>query len=97
MEHLNDTIVKDLLIPVLLLLLKLLLASSCARAAATCARFAGTLRLPTYIHERKHIVMMNTDDDIDCRVHVNSRLAVLLTRSDGVDVVGVSLMSMAIA
>jgi hypothetical protein len=32
--------------------------------------------------------MVNTDDDSDCRVHVNSRPAALLTRSDGVDIVG---------
>jgi hypothetical protein len=33
--------------------------------------------------------MMNIDDDSNCRVHVNLRLAALLTRSDGVDVADV--------
>jgi hypothetical protein len=33
--------------------------------------------------------MMNTDDNSDCRVHVNSRSAALLTRFDGVDISGV--------
>ncbi|CAK9220535.1 unnamed protein product [Sphagnum troendelagicum] len=63
-----------------------LLASSYPRVAV---RFVGTLRLPAFIHECKHIVMMNTDDDNNCRVHVNLRLAVLLTYYDGVDGDGV--------
>jgi hypothetical protein len=33
--------------------------------------------------------MMNTDDDNDCRVHVNSQPAMLLTHFDGVDVANV--------
>jgi hypothetical protein len=33
--------------------------------------------------------MMNTNDNNDYWVHVNSQPAALLTRSDGVDVVGV--------
>ncbi len=66
-----------------------LLASSCLRATAACAQFVDTLRISAFIHECRHIGMMNTDDDNDCRVHVNSRPAVLLTCSDGVNVVDV--------
>jgi hypothetical protein len=33
--------------------------------------------------------MMNTDDDKDCRVHVNLQPAALFTHSDGVDIAGV--------
>jgi hypothetical protein len=33
--------------------------------------------------------MMNTDDDTDCQVHVNSRPAALFTHSDGVNVADV--------
>ncbi|CAK9864477.1 unnamed protein product [Sphagnum jensenii] len=67
----------------------MLLASSYLRAAAAYARFVGTLRILAFIHKCKHIVMMNTNDDSDWRVHVNSRLAALLTRSNGVDVTSV--------
>jgi len=67
----------------------MLLALSCLRVAVACVRFAGTLRIPTFIHERRHIVMMNTNDNNDCWVHVNLRSAALLTRSDGVDVASV--------
>jgi hypothetical protein len=34
--------------------------------------------------------MMNTNDNNDCQVHVYSRLATLLTRSDGIDVADIS-------
>ncbi len=67
----------------------MLLALSCPRVATARAQFVDTLRIPTFIHKRMHIVMMNTDDDSDCRVHVNSRPAALLTHSDGVDVAGI--------
>jgi len=40
------------------------------------------------VHQHRHIIMVNTDDDSDCQVHVNSRPAALLTRFDGVDIVG---------
>ncbi|CAK9278218.1 unnamed protein product [Sphagnum jensenii] len=36
--------------------------------------------------------MMNTDDDDNCRMHVNSRLTALLTRSDGVNVILINLV-----
>ncbi|ETV84994.1 hypothetical protein H257_02887 [Aphanomyces astaci] len=48
----------------------------------------GHLRKPASVHESTHIVMMKVDDDSDCRVVVNSRLAMLLMRSDGVEVAG---------
>ncbi|CAK9260012.1 unnamed protein product [Sphagnum jensenii] len=67
----------------------MLLAPSCPRAAVACAQFAGTLRILTFIHKHRHIVMMNTNDDNNYRVHVNSRPAALLTRFDGVTVAGV--------
>jgi len=64
------------------------LAPSYPKAAA-CARFIGTLRIPAFIHERRYIVMMNTNDDSNYREHVNSRPAALLTRSNGIDVANV--------
>jgi len=66
-----------------------LLALFCLRAAVAYAQFAGTLRIPAFMHERRHIVMMNIDDDSDRLVHVNSQPVALLTRFDGVDIVGV--------
>ena len=68
----------------------------CTSTAAARARFAGTLWIPASIHERKHMVMINTDEDTECRVLVNSRPVALLTRSDGVDVAGVPQKSTAI-
>ncbi|CAK9233954.1 unnamed protein product [Sphagnum troendelagicum] len=63
--------------------------SAFSMSVATLARFDGTVITLASIQERKHIVWINTDDDNDCLAVVNSCPAMLFTRSDGVDVVGV--------
>lgn len=64
-------------------------------ATIAIAQFAGTLSMFASIHECKHMVMMNIDDDRDYRQLVNSRPATLLTHSNGVDVASVPRSSMA--
>ena len=53
-------------------------------------RSTGTFITPAFIQERKHMVLIKMSVDNDWRAVVNSRPAMLFTRSDGVDVTGAS-------
>ena len=47
----------------------------------------GKMMICAFIHEGRHMDLMKISDDSDCLAVVNSRPAMLFTRSDGVEVV----------